>query len=36
MTNVIFVVGLLISLSVSYALFAYTIGEFRSAKGKEG
>lgn len=34
MTYIIFIVGLLVSLSVSYALFAYTIVEFRSAKEK--
>jgi hypothetical protein len=30
MTNIIFLVGLFISLSVCYALFAYTIGEMHS------
>lgn len=29
MTLYIFIVGLLVSLAVSYAMFAYTIGEFR-------
>ncbi len=29
MTNIIFIVGLLITLSVCYALFAYTITELR-------
>lgn len=35
MTNIIFIVGLLISLAVCYALFAYTIGEMGS-KDKNG
>ena len=30
MTNIIFIVGLLISLAVCYALFAYTISEMSS------
>jgi len=32
MTKIIFIVGLLVSLAVSYAMFAYTIGEFRANK----
>jgi len=28
MTNIIFIVGLLVTLAVCYALFAYTIAEF--------
>ena len=32
MTRYIFIVGLLVSLSVSYAMFAYVIGEFRQNK----
>ncbi len=35
MTNIIFIVGLLISLAVCYALFAYTISEMGS-KDKNG
>jgi hypothetical protein len=30
MTNIIFIVGLLVSLAVCYALFAYTIQEMRT------
>jgi len=30
MTNIIFLVGLIVSLAVCYALFAYTIGEMGS------
>ncbi len=30
MTNIIFIVGLLVSLAVCYALFAYTISEMGS------
>jgi hypothetical protein len=30
MTNIIFIVGLLVSLAVCYALFAYTIHEMGS------
>ena len=30
MTNIIFIVGLLVSLAVCYALFAYTLGEMGS------
>lgn len=32
MTGYIFLVGLLVSLAVSYAMFAYVIGEFRQNK----
>lgn len=35
MTRYIFIVGLLVSLAVSYALFAYTIGELRAGR-KQG
>ena len=35
MTNVIFVVGFLVSVSICYALFAYTIGEMHSSKDGE-
>jgi hypothetical protein len=31
MTNIIFIVGLLVTLAVCYALFAYTIGEMGSS-----
>lgn len=30
MTNIIFIVGLIVSLAVCYALFAYTISEMDS------
>jgi hypothetical protein len=30
MTNIIFLVGFLVTLAVCYALFAYTIGEMKS------
>lgn len=35
MTNIIFIVGLLVSLAVCYALFAYTISEMHPNKDNE-